>query len=109
MRLEAGHREASRCVRGGTAKAQPTQWVQSSTHQGLSLRVSSILTVASCLDGETEAQSNARVYCVWVAQSVRGRQEAKARSPVPPQMITAGKPVGGRGCQPALKWGWGCC
>lgn len=82
-----GHREASRRVRGGTAKAGQNQKPRASApdlHASRVLpRVSSILTVVPYPDGETEAQGSARVYCVWVAQPVRGRQEAKARRPTP--------------------------
>lgn len=44
---------------------------------------------------------------MWVVQSAKRGQEAKPRRPAPPQMITAGQPVGGRRCQPAPRWGWG--
>lgn len=44
---------------------------------------------------------------MWVVQSAKRGQEAKARRPAPPQMITAGQPVGGRRCQPAPRWGRG--
>lgn len=41
------------------------------------------LTVAFFSEGETEAQGNARVYCMWVAPTTKLRQEAKAGRPAP--------------------------